>query len=77
MAHLQKVYAPDGEMFEVRESLVPELVLQKGWTRSKPVPVSTPRPAKKPSKVSKPPLSGFRAKVPDEPVLKPEKDSEE
>jgi cytochrome oxidase assembly protein ShyY1 len=36
MATHEKVYAPTGEMFEVPSSKVSDLVLNRGWTRSKP-----------------------------------------
>jgi hypothetical protein len=47
MAFHEKVYSPDGEMFEVPASRVADLVLQKGWTRSKPELVDIPQTGEK------------------------------
>jgi len=43
MAFHEKVYSPEGEMFEVPASRIPYLVLQKGWTRSRPELVDPPK----------------------------------
>lgn len=34
MAHYERVYAPNGEPFDVGPDRVADLVLHKGWTRS-------------------------------------------
>lgn len=43
------VYAPDGEMFEVTRHVFEDVVLNKGWTQTKPVAVKIE--SKEPTKV--------------------------
>lgn len=46
MSHLVPVYAPDGEMFEVRPEQVGQLVLNEGWSQHKAETVEVePAPA--------------------------------
>ena len=52
MATYEKLYTPEGKMFEVRPHLVADLLLNKGWTRNKPIFVDVDIP--KVEKKSKP-----------------------
>ena len=49
MSNYHVVYSPDGEFFEVPQHKKEELVLQHGWTQSKPVPVKEVKAASKPA----------------------------
>lgn len=72
MATHEKVYAPTGEMFEVPSSKVSELVLNKGWTRSKPETVKADQSQDEEAPVVRPykrkPKFSKRSPVDDEAV---------
>lgn len=56
------VYSPDGEMFEVTRHVFEDVVLNKGWTQTKPV--AETKAIKEPIKVSKAkPVQVAKAKV--------------
>lgn len=42
MSHLHPVYAPDGEFFEVTAERLSVVVLQHGWSQTKPDPNAEP-----------------------------------
>lgn len=47
----KKVFAPDGKMFEVPQHVFDDVILNKGWTQTKPtvVPIEKPKKAPKTS----------------------------
>lgn len=48
------VYAPDGQMFEVPQHIFEKVILQDGWTQSRPQIVGSVQPKATPKKTAKP-----------------------